>query len=90
MVLFDSHWEFSSWRLPLLFSGISLLLGMVGFALLWGIMRGIARLRHRGPIDNPMEWIDINDPAHPIISWYLLTSGAIFVMVSTVTGHWRW
>lgn len=90
ILLFHIHWVFSSWRLPIFFGGMSLILGVVGFVLLWGVMQVIFHFQHRGPIDNPIDWIDINDPAHPIIGWYLLVSAAIFVVLATVTGHWRW
>ena len=90
MILFHVHWVFSSWQGLMIFGGISLLLGLFTFVLLWVVMLTLSPVFHRRPVDNPTGWVDLNDPAHPIIGAYLLASEAIFVWLSTVTRHWRW
>ena len=90
MIVFHVCGVFSSWPLLTVFGVLSLVLAILAMLLLWVLRRALSRLYHRKAVGNPLDWIDINDPADPTVSGYFLAFATSFILLSIVTGHWRW
>ena len=85
------HGIFSSGLILALFVAVSLFLGLLVLLGIWLIAR-LEALRRRLPPAVPFEewWWGLADITDPQMDVYLMSSGWIFLLWSTVTGHWHW